>query len=128
MIGTITLNGQITFLKRVLDLIEVLFLGWTAQPATQSCTYRNHFQDDCSQTQRCNISRAQSLFLDCFLVKTIRVLLPRLPTEGKFSATYHDSLIRAFAASSTLKVKTNRSATPIGGVPGFRKAFKQISK
>lgn len=128
MIGTITLNGQITFLKRVLDLIKVLYLDWISVPESQPYTIANYFQGDYSQTQRIGTSRYPYLPLNYFVVKYVRVVLPRLPTEGGLLETSHDSLIRAFAASSTEKVKTKRSAMPIGGVPDFRKAFKQISK
>ncbi|ABW32015.1 hypothetical protein AM1_B0296 (plasmid) [Acaryochloris marina MBIC11017] len=128
MIGRIDLSTQTTFLKQVLGLIKVLFLGWTAQQNSQPQTYSQYSQSDGKQTQRIGTSCRPFILFGYSLTKTIRVLLPRLPTEDELLKTIHDSLIRAFAASSTVKVKTNKSAMPIGGVPDFRKAFKQISK
>lgn len=103
MIGNITLNRQTIFLKLALDLIEAFIFGLGFQSVSQPYRYTNYFQDDYSQTQRCSISRAQNLFLGCFLVKTIRVLLPRLPTErGESIVVNQDSPTLARSISSSV--------------------------
>lgn len=123
MIGRIDLSTQTTFLKQVLGLIKVLFLGWTAQQNSQPQTYSQYSQSDCNQTQRIGTSRDSYLLLNYFVDKYIRVVLPRLPTGGLL-ATTHDSWILASSASSIVKVNTIRSCTWIRFLPFFRIAFK----
>lgn len=123
MIGRIALNKQTIYLKQVLGLIQVLFLGSATQPISKTYTYSQYSQSDRNQTQRIVTSRDSYLLLNYFVDKYIRVVLPRLPTGGLL-ATTHDSWILASSASSIVKVNTIRSCTWIRFLPFFRIAFK----
>lgn len=123
MIGRTTLNEQIVLLKQILGLIEVLFLGWISVPESQPNTIANYFQGDCSQTQRISTSRYPYLLLNYFVVKYVRVVLPRLHTGGGLLETSHDSWILASSASSIVKVSTIRSCTWIRFLPFLRIEF-----
>jgi hypothetical protein len=85
MIGTLQNNCQAAFIEAVLDLIDVLFLGWTSLPTTCPHRYTQYFQSNCSKTPQSNASHNPGL-LNLFkqhYIPTNRIFrssLPRLPT------------------------------------------------